>query len=163
MKTSIGFAVAGQEAELNRILTGHGMGLAGDIDEHVVLVSEGKVLGGGLLWQLDQDAFHLLVLGVRQDGRGQGVGSRLLKEISADPWQYCRDAADRMGSAYRITTVARGDAVPFYQKCGFQSCDSAEFPPLFGNQCDECPDRGECKPEAMVFIGGIGDEGRNGF
>ena len=155
MEFSIGFAASRQEDELNNILQGHGMGLAGDIGDHVALVADGKVLGGGLLWQLDQDVFHLLVLGVAQDGRRQGIGGRLLNEICSNPWQYCRDAAEPVGASFRITTVARGEAVPFYQKCGFRTCDPDELPDPFGAQCGECPDRAECNPATMVFQGAV--------
>ena len=152
---NIGFATAIQAGELNRILSEHNMGLAGEPEEHVVIMSEGKVLGAGLLWQLDEDLFHLLVLGVDQANRNRGTGQRLLKEICSNPWQYCRDASDCSGSEYRITTMARGTAVAFYQKCGFRICDSSELPEPFGDQCGECPDRKECSPEAMAFAGKV--------
>lgn len=148
---NIGFAATSQEAELNEILQGHGMGLAGDIDEHVVLTESGKLLGGALIWQLGEALFHLLVLGVCPNGRGKGYGRRLLAEICADPWRYCRDVADRGGEAYRITTMARGEAAPFYQKCGFAICTLSEIPDPFAGQCDECPDRAACNPAPMIF------------
>ena len=152
---NIGFAAAVQKDELDRLLSEHNMGLAGEPEEHVVIMAEGKVLGGGLLWQLDEDLFHLLVLGMDQANRNRGIGQRLLTEICANPWQYCRDASDCSVSEYRITTMARGTAVAFYQKCGFKICDSGELPEPFGDQCEECPDRKECSPAAMVFAGRI--------
>jgi N-acetylglutamate synthase-like GNAT family acetyltransferase len=155
MMQTVGFAAAVQENELNRILSEHNMGLAGELEEHVVIIADGKVLGGGLLWQLDVDLFHLLALGVDQECRNRGTGHRLLTEICSNPWKYCRDASDCSGSEYRITTMARGTAVSFYQKCGFKICDPSELSAPFGDQCVECPDRIECSPEAMIFTGKI--------
>ena len=152
---NIGFAAAVQKDELDRLLSEHNMGLAGEPEEHVVIMAEGKVLGGGLLWQLEEDLFHLLVLGVEQEYRNKGTGQRLLKEICSNPWRYCRDASDCSVSEFRITTMARGTAVAFYRKCGFKICEPAELPVPFGDQCCECPDRMECFPAAMIFSGKI--------
>lgn len=153
MELRLEFAVASQGTDLEEILRGHGMGLAGDIGEHVVAMEQDQVFGGGLLCQLDQDLFHLLVLGVASDRRGTGIGKLLLAAMCRNPWRYCLDSADRLEGPYRITTMARGEAVPFYRKCGFQTCDAQEIPAVFAEQCDDCPSREECRPAPMLFIG----------
>ena len=149
----IRFAESGQEEELNCILAGHDLAMAGETEDHAVLQEDGKILAGGLLWQMDEDLFHLLVLGVRQEDRNTGIGRQLLQEMCRNPWRYCSDATEPVGGSYRITTVARGQSVKFYLKCGFQACDFSGLSTPFDSQCDNCPDREECKPAAMVFKG----------
>ena len=161
MEECIGFAADTQIDELSRILQEHDLGLAGEADEHVVLVKAGQVQGAGLLWQLDEDLFHLLTLGVAPAGRGQGVGGRLLRALCADPWSYCRDAAERTAGPYKITTVARGEAVTFYTKCGFSACEPDQLPDMFAGQCDLCPKREECAPVTMIYRSRAKDPERN--
>ena len=150
---SIDFAASEQREELGGILAGHDLAMAGETEDHVVLLDDGKILAGALLWQMDEGLFHLLVFGVRHEERNTGVGRRLLQEISRQPWKYCRDASEPGVGAYRITTVARGKSASFYQKCGFRACDFSLLPIPFDGQCDSCPDREECKPVAMDYQG----------
>jgi len=147
------FARAADEDALRTILTEPGMDLAGGIEDHVVLKEGNQIIAGGMLYQVGADSFHLLVLAVAAQDRGRGAGRRLLREICARPWRYCRETAGVRRGPYWITTVARGKAAMFYNKCGFQKCDFSRLPPPFDRQCEECPDKKECGPAPLVFSG----------
>ncbi|TWH45644.1 GNAT family N-acetyltransferase [Sporomusa sp. KB1] len=151
MCTEIVFATGEDEAELQALFTGYGMGLAGDIEEHVLVKSDNKVLAGAMLAQLDTNFFHLLVFAVNEAGRNTGIGSQLLQEMINNPEKYCQNSFDSNDSLYKVTTVAKGDAVRFYEKNGFVACDFSELAEPYDEQCLECPDKEDCKPVAMII------------
>lgn len=150
MCKEIVFATGEDEAELQALFTGYGMGLAGDIEEHVLIKADNKVLAGAMLAQLDTNFFHLLVFAVNEAGRNTGIGSQLLQEMIKNPEQYCQNSFDSKDSLYKVTTVAKGDAVRFYEKNGFVACDFSELAEPYDEQCLECPDKEDCKPVAMI-------------
>ncbi|MBP2638159.1 MAG: hypothetical protein H6Q72_4066 [Firmicutes bacterium] len=150
MGNEIVFATTQDEVELQELFAGYGMGLAGDIEEHVLVKSDNKILAGAMLAQIDSKLFHLLVFAVQEDGCKQGVGSQLLQELLSRPEQYCRVLLDSVADSYQVTTVAKGEAVPFYEKNGFSSCDFLELAYPYDSQCEECPDKTECRPVAMM-------------
>ena len=155
MQGEIVFADASTENELQSIFKSCGMDLAGNIEEHVIVIADNEIWGGGMLIQLDQNEFHLLVLAVKQEDRNRGLGSLILKELIKWPWKYCHDGTLPFGNDYRVTTVARGKSREFYKRNGFIICDSSALSYPFGQQCDECPDRGNCNSAAMVFKGKV--------
>ncbi|CQR70887.1 acetyltransferase [Sporomusa ovata DSM 2662] len=150
MCNEIVFATSEDEAELQDLFTGYGMGLAGDIEEHVLVKTDNKVLAGAMLAQLDTSFFHLLVFAVNEAGRNTGIGSQLLQEMIKNPEKYCQTPFDSNDSLYKVTTVAKGDAVRFYEKNGFVACDFSELAEPYDEQCLECPDKEDCKPVAMI-------------
>lgn len=155
MDKIIAFGEPADERELRGILLDTGMDLAGDIEEHIVLKRGPEILAGGRLYQADEDLFHLLVFAVAEEERGRGTGQRLLRELSARPWAYCREAVEPASGPYRITTVAKGEAAAFYMKGNYQACDFSQVPVPFDSQCEECPDRTACKPVPLVFAATI--------
>ncbi len=148
---TISFAGPADEEELRGMLTATGMDLAGEIEEHVVLREGAEILAGGRLYQADEDLFHLLVFAVAERERGRGTGRRLLRELSERPWEYCRDAVEPPGGSFRVTTVAKGEAAAFYKRCDYRMCEVSQLPSPFDRQCEDCPDREQCAPVAMVF------------
>lgn len=147
----IAFATSKDEEELQELFTSYGMGLAGDIEEHVLVKTDNQVLAGAMLSQIDTNFFHLLVFAVREDGRNSGIGSQLLQGLLRTPEKYCRYPVDSTGHSYKITTVAKGDAVHFYEKNGFSACDFSKLAEPYDAQCLECPDQEDCKPVAMIM------------
>lgn len=141
------------EGELQNIFRASRMDIAGDIEEHVLIKKGHEIRGGGMLVQLDQNEFHLLVFAVKQNERKKGMGSRLLQVLLKQPWTYCRECAGIAGNGYRVTTVARGESAEFYKKNGFVVCDFSKLAYPFCEQCAECPDTSNCNPLAMVYIG----------
>ena len=154
MDTSIGFANQSDENELRDILLHYSMDLAGDIEDHVIIKQDDKIAAGGKVSLIDRDLFHLEVLGVHNDQRRTGAGGLLLAEILRHPWQYCHSSALEPGETFSVSTVSRGDAVPFYTKYGFKECNFIDLATPYNEQCDTCPDQQNCQPVPMVFVGG---------
>jgi N-acetylglutamate synthase-like GNAT family acetyltransferase len=149
----IRFATRRDQKKLQEICVAAGMDLAGEVEEHVVIKQDSVLIGGAMLAQTDNDAFHLLLIAVDETYRGNGSGGRLLQALLGDPWSCCRDALDGSGKSYRVTTVARGTEAGFYRKHGFAPCDFADLADPFRDQCECCPDRDGCHPVAMRFDG----------
>lgn len=141
------------EQELRAILTEHHMDIAGNVEEHVILKQDEVILAGGKVTELEDGLFHLEVFGVKQDVRGMGAGTILLTKMVGEPWKYSLSPAAGRKREYRITTVARGEAVDFYKKCGFVPYSFSELTWPYDVQCEDCPEREECNPAPMVFKG----------
>jgi N-acetylglutamate synthase-like GNAT family acetyltransferase len=147
----IQFATCRDKKKLREICLAAGMDLAGETEEHLVIKQDSILIGGAMLTQSDHDVFHLQLIAVDANCRGNGAGSRLLQEILGNPWNCCPDAVDGSGKGYCVTTVARGGAADFYQKHGFEYCDFTELADPFRDQCVTCQERADCKPVAMRF------------
>ena len=149
----IDFAKKEEEPLLQDIFTAVDMALVGSIEDHVVIRENGILCGGGLLYEMDVQLFHLLTIAVRQDGRGRGTGSLLLRKILEQPWCCCRDAVTGRGSVYRVTTVARGSSRNFYLKNGLNDCRFDELIEPFEHQCKSCSEADQCNSSAMEYFG----------
>lgn len=150
MSYEIRFAGQTDEAALQSIFLESDMGLAGDIDEHIVISRGATIIGGAMLTQTDDDSYHLIVFAIREDERTHGLGRLLLDKLLKQPWVFCRDGSRPSGERYQVTTVAKGKSAGFYRKLGFDSCDVTALAPLFAGQCGDCPEAAECHPVAMV-------------
>jgi N-acetylglutamate synthase-like GNAT family acetyltransferase len=153
LNPTIVFAGPEDEEELRSILTETGMDLAGEAEDHILLKQQDRILAGGMLYQAEEDLFHLMVFAVSKEERGRSTGRRLLQELDSRPWKYSRDAMEPTADAYQITTIAKGEVALFYKKCGYQACDFSRLPDPFGRQCEQCPDQEDCNPVPMVFVG----------
>lgn len=151
MSYQIDFATAAEEQSLRDIFLANDMPVVGDIEDHVIIRDKSGIYGGGFLYQLDVDLFHLLTIVVQGHGRRRGVGSELLQAMLKNPWRFCRDARGERVSNYRVTTVSRGTSRGFYQKNGLIDCVFEELTEPFDQQCQECPDHAACCPKAMVY------------
>lgn len=69
--------------------------------------------------------------------RGLGVGEALV-----------RFAQSRFGP---LRLVARGSAVPFYERIGGQPLPWPDIAPLIASDCDGCTLRGDCRPTPMAI------------
>ncbi|NPV30103.1 MAG: GNAT family N-acetyltransferase [Firmicutes bacterium] len=152
MEYIISFARKADEEGVRRLLSEHKMGMLGEVEDYVVLKSAGEVCAVGRLVQTGKDYFHLEVFGVKNGLRRKGVGGLLLSKIISSPGEYCRCASIVPG-AYKVTTVARGEAASFYIKHGFRPCSFSNLASPYDVQCDDCPDRGTCRPLPMMFEG----------
>lgn len=150
MSYEIRFAGQTDEAALQGIFLESDMGLAGEIDEHIVISRGDTVIGGGMLTQTDDDSYHLVVIAIREEERTTGLGRLLLDKLLQQPWVFCRDGNRPNGERYQVTTVAKGKSAGFYRKLGFNSCDVTELASVFAGQCDDCPEAADCHPVAMV-------------
>jgi len=153
MPYQIEFATAAEEDVLSSIFSASDMAVVGDIEDHVILKDHAAIYGGGLLYQLDINLFHLLTIVVQVDGRSCGLGKKLLQPMLENPWKYCRDAVGEPQQNYRVTTVSRGCSRGFYLKNGLIDCAFDQLREPFNRQCDVCPDVLQCGSAAMVYQG----------
>lgn len=157
MTTEIMFAEEQDEIELDEILLDYDMGIPGETEEMLILKKDGQTFGGAKIVEIESNTFFLVVLGVKQEQHSQGIGRLLLNEIIQNPWKCCKYPLSKfqLNKSYTITTMARGSAVGFYKKMGFENCDFSLLPQEYSEQCNYCPDKGECDPAPMIFTGGI--------
>ncbi|NLM20774.1 MAG: GNAT family N-acetyltransferase [Peptococcaceae bacterium] len=151
------FALPEDEEELREIFWTHGMDISGDITEHLVIKNGTEVLAGGKLSELAEKRFYLEVIGVKKGCNGSGYGGMLLAKMVTNPWECCKrplSECKEKNEKFVITTLARGSAVGFYQKYGFQPCDLQQIPLPFRHQCSDCPEKENCDPVPMIMIGG---------
>ena len=153
MAYQVRLATNDDEKDLQAILQASDMDLVSDIEDHVVIVDGEGVCGGGLIFQMDVNYFHLLTIAVRQHERSRGIGSTLMKQIVEKPWTCCNDARFNPDQPYRLTTVARGKSRAFYIKNGLTQCQFSDLVPPFIDQCETCPDVAECNGVAMTYSG----------
>jgi N-acetylglutamate synthase-like GNAT family acetyltransferase len=139
------------EEEVRILLIEQGLDISGDIEDQVLLKSQGQICAAGKLNQTGNDKFHLEVFGVRKDMVNTGVGRELLNALTGQPWKYCHLNQEPFGS-YQVTTVAKGGAEGFYEKAGFKPCSFSDLADIYIEQCDMCPDRGiTCQPAPMIW------------
>ena len=74
---------------------------------------EGQPVGTGRIWWQD-GAFMLGMIGVLPDFRGLGCGDFLIRLLLFKAQQH---------NAVRVALYAPAEAVPFFQKYGFVSCE----------------------------------------
>jgi len=153
MSFTIDFAEEQEGPLLREIFLSVDMDLAGNIEDHVAIKKDGVLCGGGLLYQMDMNLFHLLTIAVRQDGRNRGIGGVLLRKILEQPWSCCRDAVTEGLQIYRVTTVARGSSRGFYLKHGLNDCRFEDLVEPFVSQCQVCSDVDQCHSAAMEYSG----------
>lgn len=155
MAVTITFAQDEEENQVMEIVTEYEMGIPGEIDEVLVVKREGEVLAAAKIVESEKGQFFLEVIGVKEGALSQGLGRILLGKIIENPWECCKypiSEADQ--DRYTISTLARGYAVGFYQRMGFRTCSLIEIPEEYREQCKECPERIECEPMSMIYVGG---------
>ncbi|HZK43292.1 MAG TPA: GNAT family N-acetyltransferase [Syntrophomonadaceae bacterium] len=135
---------------LQDILWENEMGLAGDIEEHVVLKKNEKIVAGAKIAYLGDDFFHLEVIGVKNELQGKGYGKILIEKIIHNPWYYSLYESQKENH-FKITTVSKGTKKGFYQQRGFMPCDFTELLYPYNEQCCECPEMAECNPVPMIL------------
>lgn len=138
--------------ELQGLMQDWGMGLAGEPEQHAIIKVEGKIFAGGKITRLDETFFHLDLLAVRREARGQGLGGMLLVELIKKPWAYCHSLLTGCCGSYRVTTIARGEAAGFYRRYGFRHCHFFDLATIYQEQCSDCPEWEACRPEPMIYI-----------
>lgn len=149
MSYEIRFADSTAAEVLQGIFLESDMDLAGEIEEHIVISRGDTIIGGGMLTQTDQDAFHLIVFAISEHERTHGLGRLLLERLLQQPWAFCYDGSMPEGSSYRVTTVAKGKSAGFYGKLGFIPCGFSDLTAPFAGQCNDCPEAADCHPVAM--------------
>ncbi len=145
------FGKGEDEEELRTLFCEHGMDLAGDIEEHLILRVKNQIVAGGKIVEVGQALFFLEVLGVKRDQINQGWGGILLEQMLRNPWQSSLSVISWQSSHFRIGTLARGGSTGFYHHYGFLPCSFEEIPEPYQEQCTVCPDQLECRPVPMMM------------
>ncbi|KTE91506.1 acetyltransferase [Desulfitobacterium hafniense] len=156
MAATIAFAQGQNEQQVMGILGAYGMGIPGDVEELLTVQENEEITAVAKIAEFAEGRFFLEVIGVKDGKRSQGAGKLLLGKILANPWECCRYAFSEQENNrdYTVSTLARGYALGFYEKMGFQACTSAEIPEWYRDQCEECPERSTCEPMPMIYSGG---------
>jgi len=151
MSDKMMFAADGDQQELELLLLEYGMGLAGEIEEHILVKRDNDIVAGALITAVGDSLFHLAVLAVRPEKRGQGLGRQLLQQLLNQPEKYCYGSVSASSAVWQMTTVARGVAVDFYKANGFVACDFSDLIFPYQEQCAQCPEKESCNPIPMIF------------
>lgn len=156
MAITIAFAQGQHEQQVMGILDAYGLGIPGDVEELFIVQEKEEIIAVAKIAEFDEGRFFLEVIGVKDGKRSQGAGRLLLGKILENPWECCRYSFSEQETNrdYSVSTLARGYALGFYQKMGFQACTTAEIPEWYRDQCEECPEQNTCKPMPMIYIGG---------
>ena len=102
----------------------------------IVAEIEGRLAGFARVETADGKPYLRPIVVARQD-QGRGVGKALLVHI--------------LDQEPGLTVIARGSAVGFYSRAGFEIADWDEIHPPFRDECVVCPDLGICNPVPLVL------------
>lgn len=116
------------------LLTAEGM--QGQFSPEAFTVCEvDGVLAGAIRVEIMDDRPWIRPIVVDDAYQGSGIGTALVEAALAE-----------QGT---LLAVARGAALPFYERLGFQRIDWDEVPGELWHECDSCPDIGKCGPVPM--------------
>ena len=114
--------------------------MVGEISpDDCLLAEKGNRLLGFVRVELDQKIPYLRPVVVASDCRKQGVGRRLVQQLLTE--------------FPELRVVARGQAVDFYERLGFETFEWTELPLRFYRECELCPDLELCNPVPMRYGG----------
>lgn len=121
---------------LNAYCYGEGMdNLPSLQDVTVAQNADGEPVGFIRLALGANGAWHVNPVVVHASWRGHGVGQALTE------WALTEKGELRL--------VARGQAVPFYERLGFAPCSWEDVDTAVTEECDGCPLAAECHPKPM--------------
>lgn len=121
-------------ARLDVLLTAEDM--RGQFPPHEFTVCElgGVVVGAARVEIMDNRAWIRPIV-VDDAYQGSGIGSALVEAA--------------LTNHETLFAVARGPAVPFYERLGFEPVPWDEVPGVLWHECDGCPDVRSCGPLPM--------------
>ncbi len=132
-------ALIGRFASQNRMLFRSAAELAQFIDEYVVYVEHGRLLGVCGLHPVAGGLAEVRALAVADEAGGRGIGRRLV--------EACLARARELGIAkvYTLTLVPG-----FFEKLGFVQANKARLHIKVWYECYRCPKFASCDEIAMV-------------
>lgn len=98
------------------------------IDQFVVAEINGRVVGCGSLCRLGNDLVEVRSLGLRDECKGQGIGSMIVEELTKEA---------RRQKIPKIMALTY--AVNFFLKNGFQVVNKEIFPKRYGQTASTAP------------------------
>ena len=105
--------------------------------EFFVATLSGKLVGAARI-EKDKEDIFLRPLVVDSAYHGKGVGKALVSNL--------------IFHHHNLHVVARGSAIGFYQRIGFEVTPWELIPECYRQECEQCPDIAWCQPSPMKFI-----------
>ncbi|WP_151735926.1 N-acetyltransferase [Paenibacillus tengchongensis] len=113
--------------------------LTRQIDQFVVAEIDGRFVGCGSLFRLGADLVEVRSIGLRDEGKGKGVGSKIL--------QLLTEEARRQGIP---KIMALTYAVDFFLRNGFTVVEKEIFPEKVWTDCVNCKKQHACDEIAVL-------------
>ncbi|AHV98465.1 MULTISPECIES: N-acetyltransferase [Paenibacillus] len=109
------------------------------IDQFVVAEVNGRVVGCGSLCRLGNDLVEIRSLGLRDECKGQGIGSMIVEELTKEA---------RRQKIPKIMALTY--AVNFFLKNGFHIVNKEIFPEKVWTDCVNCSKQHACDEIAVL-------------
>lgn len=115
--------------------------LTRQIDQFVIAEIEGEFIGCGSLFRLGTDLVEIRSIGLRDEGRGKGVGSMILEKLIEEARR--QEIPKVMALTY---------AVDFFLRNGFEVVQKEIFPEKVWTDCVNCKKQHACDEIAVLKI-----------
>ncbi len=115
--------------------------LTRQIDQFVVAEMDGEFIGCGSLFRLGSDLVEIRSIGLRDEGRGKGVGSMILEKLVEEARR--QEIPKVMALTY---------AVDFFLRNGFEVVQKEIFPEKVWTDCVNCKKQHACDEIAVLKI-----------
>ncbi len=122
--------------ELAALLWENGMGFAEPMEDFMLAWQGDEIVGCGRIENYPEVAM-VRPLVVAKAFRNRGIGRLLLERI--------------LPAGKPTVIVARGESTSFYSAFGFTFADWQTVPIHQAHECTSCPERGECRPQPMIY------------
>ncbi|AIQ70549.1 acetyltransferase [Paenibacillus graminis] len=113
--------------------------LTRQIDQFVIAELDGKFIGCGSLFRLGADLVEVRSIGLRDEGKGKGVGSMILEKLTEEA---------RRQKIPKIMALTY--AVDFFLRNGFTVVEKEIFPEKVWTDCVNCMKQHACDEIAVL-------------
>ncbi|KWX86147.1 acetyltransferase [Paenibacillus riograndensis] len=113
--------------------------LTRQIDQFVIAELDGKFIGCGSLFRLGADLVEVRSIGLRDEGKGKGVGSMILEKLTEEA---------RHQKIPKIMALTY--AVDFFLRNGFTVVEKEIFPEKVWTDCVNCKKQHACDEIAVL-------------
>ncbi|MEK5491546.1 N-acetyltransferase [Paenibacillus sp. FSL R7-0297] len=113
--------------------------LARQIDQFVIAEIGGRFIGCGSLFRLGNDLVEVRSIGLRDEGKGKGVGSMILEKLTEEA---------RRQKIPKIMALTY--AVDFFLRNGFDVVEKEIFPEKVWTDCVNCKKQHACDEIAVL-------------
>ncbi len=113
--------------------------LTRQIDQFVIAELDGKFIGCGSLFRLGADLVEVRSIGLRDEGKGKGVGSMILEKLTEEA---------RRQKIPKIMALTY--AVDFFLRNGFSVVEKEIFPEKVWTDCVNCKKQHCCDEIAVL-------------
>ncbi len=133
-------ALFADEVRAGKMLPRNPQSVREDIDNWLVAIEGGEVVGCVSLVPYNEELCELRSLAVHPGRRGRGLGSALIRAAV--------ELARQRGME-RVLALTR--AVPLFEKAGFRRDFVANFPEKVWRDCAPCPFKEACDEVALIY------------